>query len=200
MEAVAAFVLAGGRSSRMGSDKALLELGGRPLISRALELVSFVTSDVKIVGPPAKCQRFGTVIEDVYHDRGPLGGIHTALANSQSDLNLVLGVDLPFVEPHFISHLTTIARASLAVVSVPYVDGHFQSLCATYRKAFANIAEAALNEGKNKVDALFTSIPVRVISEDEIVSAGFSPGMFRNLNTRADWQQAQREFTQAPKI
>ncbi len=79
MEGVTGWVLAGGKSSRMGCDKALLDFAGRPLLRRALELASSVTADVRIVGDPAKYAAFGAVIADIYSERGPIGGIHAAI-------------------------------------------------------------------------------------------------------------------------
>jgi len=194
MEAVTAFVLAGGKSSRMGCDKALLDVAGRPLLRHAIELVGAVTGNVRIVGDPAKYGSFGSVIRDIYHDRGPLGGIHAALDNSNTDLNLILATDLPFVEPEFLRHLIAIAEATKALVTVPQVGPHFEPLCAVYRKPFAEIVEAALSDNRNKVDALFAEVATRTVAEAEIVAAGFSPAMFRNLNTPQEWQQATDQF------
>jgi len=73
MEAVTAFVLAGGRSSRMGRDKALVELAGQSLLQRAVDSTSSVVDEVKIVGDPAKYSSFGRVVPDVYAHRAPLG-------------------------------------------------------------------------------------------------------------------------------
>jgi molybdenum cofactor guanylyltransferase len=190
MEAVTAFVLAGGRSSRMGRDKALLDLAGRPLLRHAIELLDAVTGNVRIVGDPAKYGSFGSVIPDIYHDRGPLGGIHAALGNSKTDLNLILATDLPFVEPEFLRHLIAIAESTKALVTVPQVGPYFEPLCAVYRKSFAEIVEVALSDSRNKVDALFAEVATRTVPEEEIVAAGFSPAMFRNLNTPQDWQRA----------
>src|SRR5579862_8087270 len=105
MESVAAFILAGGQSSRMGSDKAFLELAGKPLIVRALELAHEVVTDVRIVGDAKKFGRYAPVVEDVYSNRGPLGGIHAALAQSEKECNLMLAVDLPFVPAQFLKYL-----------------------------------------------------------------------------------------------
>lgn len=194
MEAVTAFVLAGGKSSRMGSDKALLELRGRPLLRHAMDLANFVTENVKIAGDPTKYAAFGMVVSDLYLDRGPLGGIHAALAGTSTDLNLILATDLPFVEPQFLRHLIAIAAESTALVTVPQVGQYFEPLCAVYRRQFAEIAAAALANGKNKVDALFTEPATRIVCEEEIIRAGFSSVMFRNLNTPQEWQRARDGF------
>ena len=149
MEEVSAFVLAGGKSSRMGADKAFVELGGHRLLARALALAGAVASDVRIVGSAQKFTGQGRVVEDEFPNCGPLGGIHAALRASQSELNLVLAVDLPFVEVGFLKYLLTEAEASKAVVTVPHTGGGWQPLCAVYRREFAAVAETALRQSKN---------------------------------------------------
>ncbi len=189
-----AFALAGGKSTRMGADKAFLDLAGRPVIAHAAALAASVAPQVRIVGDPAKFAAFGDVVPDIFAARGPLGGIHAALLASQTDCNLIMGVDLPFVEPGFLAFLIAQASACHAIVTVPFAAGHFQTLCAVYRKSFLSVAERALAEERNRVDALFSEVKVRVIDEEEMMGAGFQASMFRNLNTREDWEAARREF------
>ena len=76
---VTAFVLAGGKSTRMRADKAFVSLDGRTLLARALDIARCVTQDVRIVGDPHKFATFGPTVEDVFPNCGPLGGIHAAL-------------------------------------------------------------------------------------------------------------------------
>src|SRR5258708_2229751 len=204
MEAFTAFVLAGGRSSRMGSDKAFLDLNGKPLIAHALDLARAVTQDVKIVGDPQKFSALALAIGDIYGARGPLGGIHAALATTGTTWNLVLGVDLPFTEPRFLNYLVAEAQPAEmqsaepqpkpAVVTVPSANGHLQPLCAVYRKEFCQSADRALSAGQNKIDALFGEVLAHIIKESELTALGFSPRMFRNLNTPLDWQRAKQEL------
>ena len=186
------FILAGGKSSRMGSDKAFLRLGDETLLSRALKVAGAVAGEVRIVGDARKFAAFGRVIEDVYRDRGPLGGIHGALSSSATELNLMLAVDLPFVGSDFLEYLLLRARESGAMVTVPRAGGGLQPLCAAYRRRFAEVAEQSLREEKNKIDSLFATVETRVIEEDELVRAGFSAGMFRNLNTPEELEKAKR--------
>ena len=194
MENLTAFVLAGGKSTRMGADKAFLELAGRPLIAHAVALAAAVVPQVRIVGGPEKFAAWGEVVPDVFADRGPLGGIHAGLQASQTDCNLILGVDLPFVETRLLEFLIEQANACDAMVTVPFAAGHFQTLCAVYRKTFLPVGERALFEGRNRVDALFSKVETHVIGEQELAGEGFQPSMFRNLNTQEDWQAARREF------
>jgi molybdopterin-guanine dinucleotide biosynthesis protein A len=194
VELVSTYILAGGKSSRMGSDKAFLELNGQTLLERAIEVARTVTGQVTIVGDPAKFGAFGKVISDIYRDHGPLGGIHAALMNSNTALSLIIAVDLPFLETGLLKYVISQAVAADALVTVPFVQERYQPLCAVYRKQFAEIAEAALNRGRNKIDALFCRVPVRVIHEDELRQAGFAAAAFRNLNTPEEWERAQNDL------
>jgi molybdopterin-guanine dinucleotide biosynthesis protein A len=119
MATIAAFVIAGGQSSRMGRDKAFLELDGRTLLERALEVARSVSDDVKIVGQREKFSAYGDVVEDIYPGQGPLAGIHAALRSSTAELNLMIGVDTPFLDTRFVQYLIQQAEASGATVTVP---------------------------------------------------------------------------------
>jgi molybdopterin-guanine dinucleotide biosynthesis protein A len=122
MEDVAAYVIAGGRSSRMGRDKAFLSLHGTTLLERALAVARAATPQVTIVGPREKFAAYGNVVEDLYAGQGPLAGIHAALSSSASELNLVIGVDTPFLDPRFAQFLVEQARTSAAVVTFPVLN------------------------------------------------------------------------------
>jgi molybdopterin-guanine dinucleotide biosynthesis protein A len=187
---VAAFILAGGKSTRMGADKAFVVLEGRTLLARALEVARAVTSDVRIVGDAGKFVAFAPVVEDVFRGCGPLGGIHSALRASAAKLNLMAAVDVPFVSPALLEYLIARARGSAAIVTVARV-GAWQPLCAVYRRKFAEVAERALREGRYRIDRLFEMVPTEVISAEELGAAGFSSAMFRNLNTLEDLERAE---------
>ena len=187
------FVLAGGRSSRMGTDKAFLELEGRTLLARALDLLHGLTPEVRIVGPAARFAAYAPVVEDVYAGRGPLAGIHAALSTSTTELNLILAVDLPFVTDSLLRFVVEQARACQAVVTVPRIAGGYQPLCAVYHRAFVTPAQAALESGRNKIDALFASTTTRILEESELSRVAFNAAMFENLNTPEDLRRAMPE-------
>jgi molybdenum cofactor guanylyltransferase len=176
----------------MGSNKAFLEINGHTLLSRALDLALSVTHDAKIVGDPEKFAPFAPTVADIYPARGPLGAIHAALTNSATDFNLVLAVDLPFLDTRFLQYLIAVSESTEATVTVPQAGSHFHPLCAIYRKQFLPHAERALAEGRNKLDAVFNEVGVRIIPEEELKAGGFSPAIFRNLNTPADLARSQR--------
>jgi molybdenum cofactor guanylyltransferase len=193
VENATGFILAGGKSSRMGVDKAFLEVGGRTLLARALELAETVAQQVRVVGDKTKFAPFGIVVDDIYPERGPLGGIHAALMSTATDFNLMLAVDLPFIGPEFLTYLLSEAGRTNAAVTVPRTDGGFQPLCAVYRKEFAEVAERSLQAGRNKIDLLFREVNTLVIEQEELKNAGFAIEIFRNLNTQAEWERAKLE-------
>jgi molybdenum cofactor guanylyltransferase len=194
VESVTGFVLAGGKSSRMGQDKAFLRLGGSTLLARALERTQAATGSAWIVGRADKFAHFGPVVEDRYPGRGPLAGIQAALAGTHTRLNLITAVDMPFLQADFLKYLIDQARTSQAVVLVPRAGGRLQPLCAVYRKDFAEVAERSLQAGTNKIDNLFAEVQTLVMGQAELERNGFGKELFRNLNNEQDWQEAQREL------
>jgi molybdenum cofactor guanylyltransferase len=180
---LAAFVLAGGKSSRMGLDKAFLEYRGRTLLSCALELAHSVSPSVCIVGSREKFAGYSDVVEDLFPGRGPLGGIHAALRSSHADLNLMMAVDMPLLSQQFLQYLIDRARSSKATVIAPRTNGRWQPLCAVYRPDFAALAEKALQAGRNKIDPLFAMTDTLTVEEEELKRTAFSSTLFRNLNT-----------------
>lgn len=185
-DVVSAFILAGGKSTRMGTDKAMLELEGRTLLDRTIELARGIAENVSVVGDPAKYRSFAPVVEDIFPRCGPLGGIHAALRSSQTQLNLILAVDTPFLSTEFLQYLTRKALDAGALVTIPRTARGWQPLSAVYRRDFADLAEKSLRAGRYKIDALFEPARTQVISEAELQTAGFSLDMFRNLNTPED--------------
>jgi molybdopterin-guanine dinucleotide biosynthesis protein A len=184
----AGFLLAGGKSSRMGTnvDKAFLKFRGETLLDRALTLLGAVCDSVTIVGDPGKFAEYGYAVADIFPGCGPLAGIHTALAHSSAELNLMLAVDMPFVSTELIAFLFDTAAANDAIVTVPRINRGLQPLCAVYRRGFATVAEEALRAGKYKIDAVFARVSIRLITEDELAAAGFSEQSFFNVNTPHD--------------
>ena len=178
----------------MGRDKAFLELEGRTLLERTLEILRWLTDDVRIVGPKGKFSSYGTVIEDKYRDRGPLAGIHAALAATQRELNLIVSVDTPFVDPEFLRFLVDKSREAQTLVALARVGEKLQTLCAVYRRGFAPYAEQALERGDNKIENAIGSLTIALINEDEMRKFAFDPAMFDNLNTPEDLDRARQRW------
>ena len=195
VDSASGFVLAGGKSSRMGQDKAFMQFGKRTLLAHALELARAAAGGVWIVGSAEKFAAFGPVLEDVFPGRGPLAGIQSALATTRTELNLITAVDMPFLQLDFVNYLIARARASQAQVIVPRAGGGLQPLCAVYRKDFEAVARRSLQTGKNKIDLLFTEVQTLIIEPPELERNGFGEEMFRNLNTKQDWQEAKQKLS-----
>jgi len=180
-----------GAGTNKDKDKAFLEFGGQTLLDRALAVMGTVCNRVAIVGDPAKFTKYGSstdvsVVADIFPGCGPLAGIHAALLHSSAELNLLLAVDMPFVSGELLAFLFAAAEESDAIVTVPRSGQGLQPLCAVYRRNFSSVAEQALRAGKYKIDAAFSSLPVRVIEEGELAAAGFSERSFFNVNTPQD--------------
>lgn len=193
MEHVTAFVLVGGRSSRMGSDKALLSFRNQTLLARAVQTAGAVVGKVVIVGPRERYAAYGEVVEDVYAGCGPLGGIHAALSASETELNLVISVDMPLMTAQFLRWLLEQAGESDDLIAVPDALGGQQPLCAVYRRPVRLLAEQALKDGDYKIGHLFPRVPTHYISEAEIRQAGFLPEVFRNVNTVEEYEGLVRD-------
>lgn len=207
-----AFVLAGGQSTRMGRDKALLELEGRPLIEHMLELLRGLGLEPRICGGQrralcADLARFAPVLEDNFAGCGPLGGIEAALAASDTDLNLFVPVDTPQVPGAFLRWLMERAHSSGAAAAIPGMNGHPEPLCAVYSRRLLHGVRHALGQGTYRMMTALQDA-AEAIGERldrfavEAVAAALPPGTwpaeprvqewFRNLNTPADYEWARK--------
>jgi molybdenum cofactor guanylyltransferase len=99
---ISGYVLAGGRSSRMGRDKALLELAGKPLIAHAVTKLHRICGSVHILSANPELARYAPLVHDLHPETGPIGGIEAALAQTSTDWNLILPVDIPFIPTLFL--------------------------------------------------------------------------------------------------
>ena len=189
----AGFLLAGGRSSRMGRDKALLTLGGEPLVKIGLEKLKAVCDVVAIAGGTAELARFGWVVPDNRPGCGPLGGIVSALQQSLFEWNLFLPVDAPFVPIACLKSLLIMATGSSSVCVMARVEGQAQPLCAVYSRSAVEVLDRELNEGRWKVaEAIEAAGQVKVLDFKE-------SGWFANLNTPEEFAEAARRVSRDPE-
>jgi molybdenum cofactor guanylyltransferase len=202
---VNAFVLAGGQSTRMGRDKALLDLNGSPLIVRALEKLRLLGFSPRIVGSRPDLASFAPVIPDIHPHSGPLGGIEAALAASDTEQNLFLPVDLPLVLAELLRWMIRRAELTSALATIPRFQGCLQPLCAVYSKVLLPHASAAIASGNAKVTRAIESAAnatrMRIDSFDvESIAVAQSwqqptplHRWFENVNTPADFDKAALE-------
>jgi molybdenum cofactor guanylyltransferase len=190
------FVLAGGQSTRMGRDKALLELDGRPLAALAVEKLRALGLDAKICGARAEAAaelaRLGEVIPDNFPQSGPIAGIEAGLVASDSPLSLFLAVDMPLVPMEFLRWLIERAETSGAVATIPAAGGWEQPLCAVYSRRLLDGLRAAIAAGHLKmmtaVTEAATALEERVdLFQVESVGAGLQPGVWPQDPPLQEW-------------
>ena len=192
---VGGFVLVGGESRRMGRAKALLELDGVPLVLPAGELWLPHVAEIALLGPPERFAHLGMrVLTDRRPGRGPLEALCAALASSPCEWNLFLACDLPFLEGEFLGALVRRALAGRAQAVVPRTAAGWQPLCAAYHRGCVPLMERVLAGDSAGLVEVLPALEVDAIEGEELARLGFSERLFRNLNTPADWETAQREL------
>ncbi|MDE1175289.1 MAG: molybdenum cofactor guanylyltransferase [Edaphobacter sp.] len=144
---VTGFVLAGGKSSRMGRDKALLEAGGRPLAAWAAAKLSAVTERVCILSDTAELARYGELVVDLRAGCGPLGGVEAALQAMTTDWGLFLAVDMPLVPTGLLRWLIeSTLRREQAAVALFEAEGFPQPALCLLHRSVAPYITAALDQ------------------------------------------------------
>jgi molybdenum cofactor guanylyltransferase len=209
-----AFILAGGRSTRMGRDKSLIEFNGITLIEHTLARLRSLGFTPRIAGSRPDLARFAPVLADNYPGLGPLSGIEAALAAGREELNLFLAVDQPFVPSEFLHWMIDRATQTGAFATWPRLQGRPQPLCAIYSRALLPYARAALASAHTgaarTVELAATDSKSRIDAFDaEVIAASLLPSIgwpndipvhrwFQNLNTPEELAKASLEET--PRI
>jgi molybdopterin-guanine dinucleotide biosynthesis protein A len=198
---VAAFILVGGESSRMGQDKCLLDFGGVPLVVRTARLLKPFVRRVTLVGSSS---RFGAeglreIPDQPIHERpskgnrhGPLAGVVAALADTNSSWNLLLACDLPHISDVWLDWLLSRALQSSAQVVVPRTARGIEPLAAVYRRECAAPLAAAFARGVRKVTDALDGLRLEVLDQNDW--RGIDPRglVMTNMNTPQDYQEALR--------
>ena len=188
---IAAFILSGGESSRMGRDKSLLDLGGVPIIVRAARLVELVAGPPVVVGSPEVYRPLGLrAIRDDWPGAGPLGAIASALRASESPWNLVVACDLPYLTRDWLAFLTGRARGSKADAILPVSEGGVEPLCAMYGKGCEPAIWLALDRGVRKVTDGLAHLRVEHLEPREWKGFDSDGFLFKNMNTPAEYEEA----------
>jgi len=201
----AGFVLAGGKSGRMGSDKALVQLGGRPLVAHALDILRLAGVPGAICGSASPIGEDATVIQDTEPGRGPLGGVCAALQFTTARHAVFLSVDSPFIPASLILYLLDHARITGAAVTLPSVAGHAQTFPAVVVRAVLGRLKFALDSGVGGCFAAFQKaakesgsgfsvLPVEsLVQPGQVAHPDHLPPAFwfLNLNTRDDLGKAE---------
>ena len=197
MTDVDAYILIGGRSSRLGRDKAAVDLGGQTLAQRAYQTVSAALPKSRVTFVAANEAQFaieailanGRFIFDLIEGRGPLGGIHAALADTQAEWITVIACDYPFVTAELIKLLSEKISVSHGAVVPEQSDGRLQPLCGFYRtETVRPIVQEIIDRPRvpPPLSEIVTALSPRVVKPNEYNRLPNSERFFVNVNTDLD--------------
>ena len=181
-----AIILAGGKSSRFGSDKAFVRIEGTSLIKKQVKLLKKLFKKIIIVtNSPDKYKIKGVkVIGDLISGFGPLSGIHAGLLASDSHYNFIVGCDMPFLNQGLIRYM--ISKCEGFDIVAPRLKKGYEPLFAVYSRNCIPTIENILSKDNFKVRQLFKKVKVKQIREREINKFAEPETIFFNINTLQD--------------
>jgi molybdopterin-guanine dinucleotide biosynthesis protein A len=188
-------ILAGGRSSRLGRNKALQVVGGKTLIQWAVDRLHTLSTDIIIATangeaiPCASAARI-RIVADIHPGKGPLAGIYSGLLASSSRRAIVVGCDTPFFSVALLEYMTQ--TSPVFDVVVPRVKEKVEPLCAIYSRNCVAPIQELLSQNDLRIIELFPMVKVRYVEEDEIDNFDPEHLSFFNINSQADLDRARR--------
>ena len=176
----AGFVLVGGKSTRMGQDKALLPWGSRRLVEKVAATVAAAAGTVTLVGRPERYANLGIpCLADCRHELGPLAGIEAALKMEQGEWNLIVGCDMPDIsDPVLRCLLEKAGQTQASCVAARDSTGQIHPLCAVYHSRCLSVIKRSLDEGNLKLMNVLKDLQAEYIAV---------PIRLGNINTPKDW-------------
>ncbi len=181
------YVLAGGKSSRMGQDKGLMLLNNQPLVSQIASQLKPLVSQVIVVANNPDYKKIGyNCIADKVKEIGPLGGIYTALKHSEATHNVIVSCDTPFVTTRLFEYV--LAKATTHEITVVAVNGFIQPLIGVYKTSCWVRIQQAIEMNQLKLQAVIKQFDLQVL---ELTDCDwFSEKQLLNLNTPIEYQKA----------
>ncbi|WP_059171783.1 molybdenum cofactor guanylyltransferase [Bacillus sp. FJAT-27445] len=190
-----AILLSGGKSSRMGTNKALLKINEKTNIERIRDELLKLFDEVILVTNEPEAYRFlnVTTVTDEYPGKGPLAGIHAGLKASSFDANLVVACDMPFVSAELAESM--VKRLGHHDAVVPAIKGREHPLFAVYQRRLLEETEACIEKGSLRLRHLLEKLDVLYLSEQdlEIYSNGPLDRIFFNMNLPEEYEQAVKQ-------
>ena len=191
-----AIILAGGRSSRVSVNKSKdrIKLAGRPLIDWVISKLTshdnLTEEDIIIVGPKEKYPHFKRVVEDIFPQKGPLGGIFSGLKASTAKYNLVVACDMPLLEVKLLQYMREKIDSNDVIIP-RYNGGYIEPLCAIYNKSCLKVIEKNIQSEILSVRKIFPHLKIKFIEQEEIKI--FDPEFysFFNVNFKCDFKKAE---------
>jgi len=188
---IAVAIMAGGKSERMGVDKAFVSFRGRTMIEHVIRRVEALGDEIFIVtNNPDSYSHLGlAMVGDYYKDSGPLGGIHAALHYAESYHILVVACDMPWLDESLINHMISLRDS--ADIIVPRWGKFPEPLHALYNKNCLEPVERSLESGVFKIVGFYGRVTVRFIDREEIQRFDPEGRSFSNVNTPGDLSDAE---------
>ena len=194
---VTGVILAGGKSRRMGQNKAFLRLGNNTLIGHVIKcLKSFTDELLLITNNPDEYTHLNIVMHyDIIQDVGTLGGIHSGLTHASHETVICVGCDNPFLRPNLLKYLVSVLETYDAVIPLSHeidrTDMTLQTLCAVYSKGCIPIIEEMLEQSELRVHALQEHANVLRLNPETWKLSDPDGLSFFNVNTPGDYRKAQ---------
>lgn len=187
---IEAFVLAGGKSSRMGRDKGLVELNGKPMVSYVLQALKESQLPVKIIANNSEYEKFGlSVCTDVVKEKGPMGGLLTAFSNTDADVVLLISCDMPFVNAEAINLL--LKAVDEEQITAALVKDRINPLLAVYPLHLKRSVENAISSEELKMTDFILKNPHTLVPS----VAQKMPWCFRNINDEQELKEAEEKWS-----
>ena len=186
---------AGGKSTRMGKDKALLPFLGIPLIKRLRDRFSDMGDELLVITNDFSGYQDLAVplYKDIIPDRGALGGLYTALSISKNPLVGLIAADLPFASPALLAHLIKIILSSGAEAAIPSTERGLEPLHAVYRRDTSlSLVKGAIDQNLWRMNSWFDQAEILILTPEETRKVTSSKHTFLNLNTPEDLQKAEK--------
>ncbi|MDX2362292.1 MAG: molybdenum cofactor guanylyltransferase [Crocinitomicaceae bacterium] len=178
-------ILAGGKSSRMGSDKGLLPFSGIPMIQHLIQELEQLNLPILIISNNADYKRFGyPVIEDIIKEKGPVGGIYTALTATSTEMNVILSCDAPFVKKELIKNL--IDASENHDVTVSSYNNKLHPLIGVYKKSSLNTFEESLKNDQLRLREVIDLLNTNIV---DFSAESIDDRMFNNINTKDELKE-----------
>ena len=197
---VTGIILAGGKSSRLGRDKAWEDVGGQRIIDRVIGALQSSCDEVLIIGDRPerenelslpKCIQYRS---DELKGRGSIGGLYTGLKASDTLWSLVVACDMPFISRELIRFMLSIISKNRCDAIVPVINGRYQPTHALYNSTCIPFIEKNISSGNFRMDSYFDEIYLEEISEDVINSIKGAELSFFNVNTEDDLFTAREQY------
>jgi molybdopterin-guanine dinucleotide biosynthesis protein A len=184
---VTGIVLAGGRSSRMGENKSLMQLNGKRMIEFSIDALRPLCSEVIISSNYLVYDFTGCEVwPDELKDQAPMVGIYSCLKKSRTDLNIILTCDMPMIQTELLKYLLENSTGTDITVPV-HENGMIEPLCGIYRKSAGIVLSKCIEEGNYSMNNCIRKASYRLVSIDNGLPV-FTSNLFLNINTLVDFE------------